>query len=151
MGRAPKRKGSRWERDVVKLLHDKGGGIWKRIPGSGAMGHFFNDASLNSDVTGKYPWLRKIIRGECKTGYGTSRSLSLKRDWIVKVREEAEEARGYPCLLLKFSDVRDNPDTAKLICFNLDVWIDIVTEVNDLYEEYIELLERLEDDKSNSS
>ena len=33
-----KDKGSRWERDAVKILNDSYYGTWKRVPGSGAFG-----------------------------------------------------------------------------------------------------------------
>jgi len=143
MGRGAKRKGTRWENEVVKILDDEGGGEWRRIPGSGAMAHFLKDASFNSDVVGVYPWWNKEIRGECKYGYGTDKSMSVKREWITKIREEAKESRAFPCLLIKFKNVRDDPNTAKLICFNFDTWIELMEEVNDVYEE---LLERLENE-----
>ena len=145
MGRGAKRKGTRWENEAAKIL-SVASGIWKRIPGSGAMGHFLKDANYNSDITGEYPWWRKKFRGECKYGYGTSKSMSVKREWITKIREEAEEARGYPCLLIKFKDVRDDPDTSKLLCFNFDTWLLLMQEIDDLYTDHIKLLERTDND-----
>ena len=130
-----KEKGDRWEREVLKEL----GG--KRQPSSGAFGTIHKDAKLTGDITIYYPWLSRLLHGECKVGYGGSKQITLKRDWLTKVREEAKLARRYPCLLLKFLGVRSgDKESAKLICFNLDTWKRIVQEIEGLYLDYLNLM-----------
>lgn len=138
------RKGKRWEREASKYL-SKYGGDWNRIPGSGAMASQLGDASLGSDMVGRYPWWTKNLRGEAKYGYGGSKQMTLKRGWITKNREEAAAARDWPCLVLKFKGVTGGDiESAKLICFNFDTWLAMMYELQELYEENIKLLERLE-------
>jgi Holliday junction resolvase len=135
MGNRSRRAGNRWERDTVKEL----GG--QRQPSSGAFGTQHNDAALQGDVVLEYPWLCRPIILECKYGYGSDKSMRVQREWLVKIREEARNARRYPALALKFRDVTyGDIDSAKMICFNYDVWKEIVNEINLIYNEYLDLI-----------
>ncbi len=146
MGRRAKQAGSRWERDAAKEL-SKHSGEWKRIPGSGALSHTFKDVSLSSDLVGKYPWWVKSLRGEAKYGYGGQKQMAVKREWFTKNRKEALEAHGLPCLLIKFRDVMGGDrESAKVICFNFDTWIKMMEELEEIWEEYLEILERTKDE-----
>lgn len=122
--------GLRWERELVKLL----GG--KRQPSSGAFGTQIQDASLTGDVVVSYPWWHKSILIEAKFGYGGSKSMSVKRNWFEKVREESRLARRYPAVAIKFRDVTGGDiESAKVICFNIDTWKEMMQEISYLYEE----------------
>ena len=138
--------GDRWEREVVKEL--KG----RRQPNSGAFGTLHNDASLTGDVLVEYPWLSRLLHIECKYGYGGSKSLSLKRDWIAKVREEAKRARRYAALALKFRGVTGGDrESARLICFDLETWKAIAKEIEYLYLDYLNLLKEDYERKENEN
>jgi len=122
--------GLRWERELSKLL----GG--KRQPSSGAFGTQIHDASLTGDITVKYPWWNKLLHIEAKFGYGGSKSMSVKRVWFEKVRKEAELARRYPIVALKFRDVTGGDvESAKVICINIDTWLQMMQEISYLYAE----------------
>lgn len=138
--------GNRWERELVKEL----GG--RRQPNSGAFGTLHKDASLTGDALLAYSWLSKLLHIECKYGYGGSKSLSLKRDWIEKVREEARRARRYPALALKFRDVTGGDrESARLICFDLETWKAITKEIEYLYLDYLNLLKKDYERKENET
>jgi len=128
--------GARWEREVARRL--KG----KRQPSSGAFGTQHNLAGLTGDVVTKLPWLNKSLHLECKYGYGGSKSMTIKREWFTKVREEAANANRLPAVAIKFKGVTGGDiESASLICFNLDTWERITKELNYLYEDYLGLLE----------
>lgn len=136
--------GLRWERQVAKLL----GG--RRQPSSGAFGTQQRDASLTGDVVVQLPWFHKALHIECKYGYGSSKTLSLKREWITKVREEAELARRYPVLAVKFRNVTSDIESAKVICINFDTWLKMMKEIEYLYLDYLNLLkEQYESEEPN--
>ena len=145
MGRGAKKKGSAWELEASRLL-TAFSGVWKKIPGSGALSHIYKDSSLSSDLVGVYPWWRKKFRGEAKTGYGGATQITVKREWITKNMEEAREAGGYPCLILKMRNVRGKEEdrtSAKLIVFTVDTWLDLMEEIEELYDDNVKLLERI--------
>lgn len=144
MGRRSKQAGSRWEREAAKEL-SKYKGKWKRVPGSGALGTIMNDASLQADVVGEYPWWHNEIRAEAKYGYGGKTQITLKREWLDKIREEAKGTDSFPCLLLKMRDViSGDRNSAKLICFNFDTWNNLMEEIGELWEEYQNILDDIE-------
>lgn len=138
MGNRARRSGNRFEREVADMLDGQ------RQPSSGAFGTQHNDASLTGDVVLFYPWWsNRKLHVECKYGYGTSKSMRIQRKWFTKVREEAELARRYPAVALKFRDVTGGDiGSAKVICFNFDTWQDMMQDLEQLYDEYLELLER---------
>ena len=136
-----KDKGSRWERESASEL-SKSGGSWKRIPGSGSLGTNLKMPELMGDLSGHYNWFKKKFLGEGKFGYGGSKQLTLKREWITKNREQAVLNNSYPTLLLKFSDVTSGDGSAKLICFNFDTWNQMMSDVQELYENYLKLVEK---------
>lgn len=140
MGRSPGQRGKRWERDAAKEL-TVGCGYWKRTPGSGAFGTQTGDASITGDLIGRYPWWRDF-KAEAKYGYGTQKSLSLKREWVTKIREEASRSRQYPCLLVKFKGVTGGDiASSKLIMFDLETWNKMMTQLGELWAHYLTLLE----------
>lgn len=131
-----KSAGDRWERTVCEKLNGK------RQPSSGAFGSIHNNSSLVGDVVINLPWLSKPILVECKYGYGGSTQLSLKRDWFTKVRKQAEAARRFPAVAIKFRDVTSGDiGSSEVICFNFDTWKKIIDEINAVFMQNLTLLE----------
>ena len=129
--------GDRWERELAKELDGK------RQPSSGAFGTLTNRSSLTGDVVTRYPWWNKPLHIECKYGYGGSKSMSIKREWIEKVRKESQLNHRYPILAIKFRDVTSGDlASAKVICIDLETWKDLMQEIEYLYLEYLALLEK---------
>jgi hypothetical protein len=146
MGRSPGRSGKRWEREAAREL-TTGCGSWKRMPGSGSFGTAIGDASITGDLLGRYPWW-KDLKAEAKFGYGTSKKMNLKREWLVKIREQASRSRQYPCLLLKFKGVTGGDlESAKLIAFDLETWKKMMEQLGDLWAHYLTLLEQTSEDR----
>ena len=132
-----KQCGDRWEREVSEEL----GG--KRQPSSGAFGSIHNDSSLVGDVVLEYPWLSRPLLIECKYGYGGATQMTIRREWLTKARQQAAGARRLAALAIKFRDVTSGDiGSAKVICFNIDTWKKIASEINDLYMQYLSLLEK---------
>jgi len=142
MTSASKIKGSKFERDAAKEL-SVNSGEWKRIPGSGSLGVILNDSSLMGDLNGKYPWFKKGIKSQNKVGYGTSKQITVKREWFTEIREQAKLDNKYPCVLLKFDDVKNGDlGSAKVICFNFDTFNSMMSDLEELYIHYLKLLEK---------
>lgn len=96
-------KGSNWEREFVDLLEDNIKGVHaKRIAGSGAIGTSLGEPLLSGDVVVKFDELPFTFRIECKTGYGGSTQLTLKKEWLDKIRKEAQNTYSIPALAGKF-------------------------------------------------
>ncbi len=150
MSSPQKLKGSKWERDAAKDLSVYSG-IWKRIPGSGSLGTNLHMSELTGDLHGHYPWFKKQFKAEGKIGYGTSKQITVKREWFEKVRLQAELDNKFPCVLLKFDNVTGGDiGSAKIIAFNVDTFNAMMKELEELYAEYLKLLERdFENDNKN--
>lgn len=139
-----KRKGKRWERDAVKELNKAFGEVWKRIPGSGALGTQLSISQLKGDLVGKYKFIKSPFRGEAKTGYGGATQLAIKREWFDKIAEEAKSGmrNHIPIVICKFSGSRS--DTRYFISMTFQAWDELMQEVKDIYEENIRLREELD-------
>ena len=140
-----KDKGSRWERDAVKILNDSYYGTWKRVPGSGAFGTILEIDELRGDLAGNYYFLPFIFRGEAKTGYGGATQIAVKRKWFEKIREEAESGLvdEVPLLICKFSGSRS--DMRYFISMDFEALGTFLDAVEELYQENIRLRGYLED------
>lgn len=135
----PKRKGSKWERDAVKLLNEAFPGTWKKIPGSGSIGTILNEPMLKPDLLGHYKHMSKRIAAEAKDGYGGSKSMTIQRAWFNKIAKQAAELYALPMLLLKFSGAKEG--TKYFVAIDFDVWIELMKEWEELYNENISLRE----------
>ena len=143
-GKRSRQAGDRWEREVVKELDGK------RQPSSGAFGTAHKMASLTGDVVVQYPWWNHALHIECKYGYGGSSSLSLKREWFTKVRQEAERANRIPVIAIKYRDVTSGDrESAKVVCINFDHWKVMMRELEYLYLEYLSLLKEKYERENN--
>lgn len=129
-----KAKGTRWERDAVDLLSKLiPNSTWKRIAGSGAIGTILGEPLLTGDVVGSVFGLPGTIRAEAKTGYGGSTQLALKREWLEKIREEAESTYSLPLLLGKFSGSRGR--VKHFVAMDFEAFAKIMNLISELSEE----------------
>jgi len=137
-----KDKGIRWENDAIKILNKKYPESWRRIPGSGSLGTIMDWDNLRGDLIGVYRFLSRRLRADAKTGYGGATQLALKREWLEKIREEAEaNFNDIPCLICKFSGSRT--DVRYFIVFDFDAFHSLLQEMEDLDRENIDLREKL--------
>jgi Holliday junction resolvase len=137
-----KRKGSQFERDAVKLLNNKiKNSIWKRIPTSGSIGTRLNISSLTGDITGEVSGIPKKFKLEAKVGYGGATQLSIKKEWLDKIMEEAKSTYSIPGLICKFSGARSG--VQEFIVLDIDTFSNLIAEMSELYEE----LDRIYDKK----
>jgi len=139
-----KQKGYRWEKDAEELLNKKYPETWRRIPGSGAFGAIMNIPELQGDLVGRYYFMPVSFRVDAKTGYGGATQLAVKREWLEKIRKEAESLERYeiPCLVCKFSGSR--APTKHFFVFDTDAFHDIMEAYEDLYSENVRLREKWE-------
>lgn len=139
-----KDKGTRWERDAVDILNKEYEEAWKRVPGSGSFGTMLEIPDLAADLIGDYYFLPFKFRVDAKTGYGGATQLTVKREWLEKIRKEAEEQQNHevPMLMCKFSNSRT--DVRYFIVADFDAFHDILKSYEDLYQENIRLREALQ-------
>ena len=113
MSNPQKIKGSNFERLTVDLLNELvKNSEWKRIPGSGALGTSLGEPLLTADVVGKVNSIPKKFKVECKVGYNSSsdkevKQFTLKKEWLDKVKKEADSSFSTPFLMGKFSGARE--------------------------------------------
>lgn len=141
--------GKEFERDVAHMFDRFGG---RRIPGSGSFGETMKDASLLGDVELYPPWWKTPLKGDAKHGYGGAKHLTIKREWFKKIREEAEkDGNKIPFLVLKFKGVTSSdPEeraTATFIAFNLDVFDDMLAQLEEWWDVFQMLLDKYYKDK----
>lgn len=100
-------KGNTFERFAVELLNELiRDSEWKRIPGSGAIGTQLGEPLLTADIIGKVKGIAKRFKVEAKVGYGGESQFTLKKEWLDKVRAEADATHSTPFLIGKFSGAR---------------------------------------------
>lgn len=120
-------KGTSFEREVVDILNENLNGKFKRVPGSGAMGTSMGEGLLTGDVVGKVDGIAKSFRIECKVRSGGTQ-MAIKKEWLDKIREEADSTYSYPLLFCKFLGARNG--TKKFIAMDLDTFFDIINELS---------------------
>lgn len=134
-------KGTRWERDSVKLLNEQFPDVWRRIAMSGALGTILNMPVLMPDISGKYEHMDKGIVGECKVGYG-GKQMKIEKAWFDGIREIAEKNYGaLPAVVLKFEKSRTG--VKHIICLDFEAWDELMTEMAGMHHELRVLHERL--------
>lgn len=122
-------KGTSWERDLVEILNKKiDNSSFKRVPGSGAIGTTLGESLLTGDITGKISGIKKPFKIECKVGYGGATQLTVKKDWLDKIREEAYNNLAYPILAAKFSGARTG--TKHIVILDLDTFIELINLID---------------------
>jgi hypothetical protein len=131
-----KRKGDDWERQVVEILNSNiKRGSFKRIPGSGAIGTFLHEPLLTADVKGKIDALDKEFKIECKNGYGSATQFTMKKLWLDKVKEEANQSYGIPLLMGKFSGARDG--VRGFVAMDIDTFCELINKLTEIWEDDI--------------
>jgi len=135
MASKSKQIGTRWERELSKVLAEHAD-TSRRIPGSGAIGTITGTPGLTGDVVVTYPFLNRPIKIECKYGYGGSKSMSVKREWMEKIRQEAEQNNNIPAVSIKFRDVTSGDiESAKWICFSVEDWNALMGYFSELFDD----------------
>ena len=123
--------GYAWERELVSEF--KTFGDAKRQPGSGAWGTITKDASLQGDLSFSVDGFKFLV--EAKAGYGGSNSITLKREWLDKVTEEASRQvpSRIPILALKMRGGRT--DNSKLIVMSLNTFVQLLKRLEGLLKD----------------
>ena len=138
-----KDKGTRWERDAVKLLQDAfPKGKFRRIAGSGAIGTIMQEPLLAGDLSAIFPYFPREFRIEAKTGYGGATQLAIKREWLEKIKEEAKGTYGLPMLMGKFSGARG--DCKHFVVFDFATFVELMTFFGEVAESEAELTRKIE-------
>lgn len=132
-------KGSNFEREIAEVLSGKiKGGKFRRIPSSGSIGTIMGESNLTGDISGEVKSFPKKLKGECKVGYsnnkaGEAKSISLKKEWIDKIRAEAKLNYSFPFFAGKFENVREG--TKYFIALDVEEFAYILNLIHDLQEE----------------
>lgn len=131
-----KRKGTDWERQLVKLIEENiEGAIAKRIPGSGAIGTILLEPGLTGDVKARFKGFPQEFKIEAKVGYGGSKQLTVKREWLNKIKEEAETSYSIPLLACKFSGSRLVDGIQYFIALDFSTFCGIMNYIASISEE----------------
>jgi Holliday junction resolvase len=135
-------KGTRWERDSVKLLNKKFPDTWRRIALSGALGTMLDMPILMPDISGKYEHLDRKVVGECKVGYG-GKQMKIEKEWFDGIREIAEKNYALPVVVLKFEKSRTG--VKHIMCLDFEAWDSLMIEMAEMRHELLTLHEKLAD------
>jgi hypothetical protein len=123
-GNPAKRSGTYFEDKVANHFDEQARTTATRVSGSGAFGTMSKEPRLMGDVRIRWEQLDKPVLGECKFGYGGKTQLTVKKEWVDKIVEEATAAGAYPALLFKFKGARGG--NSKMICFTWTTWEDMM-------------------------
>jgi hypothetical protein len=133
MSNPQKRKGSDFERLAVEIFNTLiRNSSWKKIPGSGAMGTSLGEPLLTSDIVGTVKAIPKRFKVECKVGYGGATQFALKKEWLDKVKMEADATFSIPILAGKFSGSRDGVKV--FVAMDVETFASIINHISDLQD-----------------
>ncbi len=139
MSNPQKRKGSDFERLAVEILNELiKNAEFKKVPGSGALGTSLFEPLLTADIVGGVPAIPKKFKIECKVGYNSSKDkevkqFTLKKEWLDKVRREADATFSIPLLMGKFSGAREGIKV--FVTMDVEVFAQIINHITKLQEE----------------
>lgn len=132
-------KGTAFEKLIADLLnkHVKNSN-WRRVPSSGALGTTLSEPLLMGDVTGKIDSFPKKFKIEAKVGYNSSKNkgvkqFTLKKEWLDKIREEAETDYSFPVLFGKFSGAMSGTKIFAVI--DINEFVEILNYITELKKE----------------
>ncbi len=134
-----KRKGSDFERQAVEILNAIiKNANFKKVPGSGSLGTALFEPLLTADIVGKVDSIPTPFKIECKVGYNPStnrevKAFTLKKEWLDKVRKEADATFSVPLLMGKFSGVREGVKV--FVAMDVEVFAQIINHITKLQEE----------------
>lgn len=137
MVNAKKIKGTSWEKLLVELI-EKNIPLTikvKRVIGSGAIGTAMNEPLLQGDVVAEFYGFPKKFRIENKVGYGGETQLTVKREWLNKIRMEAENNYALPLVACKFSGAKKAGGVQYFFILDFETFCDIINYVNNLKKE----------------
>lgn len=143
-----KDKGTRWERDAVNILNEKYPNVWRRNPGSGALGTILDMPFLKGDLVGDYEFLPIDLVAEAKVGYGGTQ-MQLRKEWFDKIREEATQNYALPVVLLKFEKARTG--VRQVIAMDFETWNEFMTIIESMHEELLGLYEKQQENNQGGS
>lgn len=127
-------KGSTFERLAVEILNELiKDSEWKRIPGSGAIGTQLGEPLLTADIVGKVKGIPKRFKAEAKVGYGGEKQFVLKKEWLDKVRQEADATFSTPFLIGKFSGARQGVKVFTVM--DVEIFAALINHISKLQEE----------------
>jgi len=128
-----KRKGTQWERDFVNLINEEiKGANAKRIAGSGSIGTALREPLLQGDIKATFKGFSNNFRIEAKVGYGGNKQLTVKKEWLDKIKEEAGNSYSIPALACKFSGAKKVDGVQYMIVLDFDTFKYIMNTVYDL-------------------
>ncbi len=127
-GKTAKRSGTRFEH-MAEDFFTTDISAAKRVAGSGAFGRISREPRLLGDLTIVFDPLLKPILAECKFGYGGITQITIKKEWIEKIIDEARLANKYPALIFKFKNARGQ--AARMIAFDWNTFIRIMRDIDD--------------------
>lgn len=139
MSNPNKIKGSQFERDAAEILNKLiKGSLWKRVVGSGALGTIMHEPALSSDVKGTVDSISQEFKVECKVGYNSStidgvKQFTLKKEWLDKIRQEADQTFAIPMFMGKFLGAREG--TKVFVVLDVEVFANLINKITELNEE----------------
>jgi len=148
-----KNKGSHFESIVVKLFQEKiNNSKFKRVPGSGAIGTSMGESLLCGDVIGEIDNFPKKFRLEAKTGYNNSKNketkqFTLKKEWLDKIAEEAENTYSIPAVVGHFDGAKSG--VKNFIVMDVEWFSRLINWHTELQEELNLLYEQVADMERN--
>lgn len=131
-----------WEKELEALLNkslDKGS--FRTVPSSGALGTILGEPELSGDLKGRVSGLQFPIRIEAKVGYGGATQLTVKKEWLDKIDEEARATFSMPVLACRFSGSRKGVEN--FVVLDLDRFIWLLNAITELDDELIKCQEAL--------
>jgi hypothetical protein len=123
----------------VTLLNEKiEGGTFKRVYASGSVGTYCDVPELTGDVRGTVDNFPQKLKIECKVGYsnklvGDTKSISVRKEWLDKIIEEASKDYSMPVLICKFDGVRAG--VKHFAALDLDTFASMINEITALRKE----------------
>lgn len=151
MVNSKKIKGTAFENQLVDYLNNLlKEANFKRIPSSGALGTTFHEPLLTGDVTGTVAGIPQKFKIECKSGYNTltnkeTKSVSVRKEWFDKVREESKGDLSIPLVACKYDNVRSG--VKMFIAMDIAEFAYLINYVTDLKRELDLNYEELQDAK----
>lgn len=139
MSSPQKIKGSNFERKAAEILNSLiKKSEFHRIPGSGMLGTILGIQSLTSDVSGKVESISQEFKIECKDGYNSSKKegvkqFALKKEWLDKIKMEADQSYAIPMFMGKFSGAREGVKV--FVVLDVEVFANLINRITELKEE----------------
>jgi hypothetical protein len=135
MSNPQKVKGTQWENDFVDLLNDNiYGAVAKRVAGSGAIGTIMGEPLLQGDIKATFEGVPQPFRIEAKVGYGGSKQMTIKKEWLDKIKEEASNSYSIPALACKFSGARKSSGVQYMVVLDFDTFVEIMNLIYNMNE-----------------